>query len=69
MSSETWVTIGSGAAIVGVIVSVLIWQIGTVNTRIDDVRDTVNTSTEQTNAQMLELRGYIVGHFDGHPTN
>ncbi len=33
----------------------------------DRITEAINDSTEQTNAQMEELRGYIVNHLDRHP--
>ena len=33
------------------------------------IMNAIQHSTEQTNAQMQELRGYITSHFDGHPAN
>ena len=35
----------------------------------DRITSVIRDSTAQTNAQMKELRGYIVGHFDGHPND
>jgi hypothetical protein len=46
------------------------WWLGTnlaTKTDISDIRLELRQDRQRSEAQMEELRGYIVGHLDGHP--
>ena len=78
---SNWFEIVAAAAAVGTLLIALfggLWNLvdeGELKATEDRIMNAIRESTAQTNAQMGELRGYIVNHLDRHasgdvePTN
>lgn len=71
-------TKGEWVAFAGIVLTIVVtvigatWYLGsTMATESDiaDLRQEIRGVGERLDAQMEEIRNYLVDHFDGHPTN